>query len=335
MSHSFADFAVTLLWLCFAIIGFFEAGVLRLEVDGPTRMWADDESNALLGAGVVGQLALLRVTKIKQELIRSMDPVHSVEEGGCLSLKPIPIQGLSEVGVEAAPHDVGTSVRKIVSRSRSDECAWVRRSCSPSSQECSACGQIILIGRKLTRCSSRSINELISIKHWGFGDLAAYGADHVCFYLYVLWLLYGRGLQYVYAKVRSRLLASFCCPVQREAETVLIRCEPCCYLCSTGLCGPADSVVPHISCGLMFADGCVTEYVATNRNWNAVDASWLVCEYVRHDVDAAFVPKWFMWFSGCLFPYHFGADPTWSDTAGWYLRVGPMATNWNLDANCF
>ncbi|GMH30431.1 hypothetical protein Nepgr_032274 [Nepenthes gracilis] len=160
---------------------------------------------------------------------------------------------------------------------------------------------------------------------------------------------------------------------------VLIRCEPCCYLCSTGLCGPADSVVPHISCGLMFADGCVIEFVATNRNWNAVDASWLVwccmlmpifhvcgwsaldcgrwvqlstngtwvamvvywmklpffCEYVRHDVDAAFVPIWFMWFSGCLFPSHFGADPTWCDAAGWYLRAAPVATYWNLDANCF
>ncbi|GMH18594.1 hypothetical protein Nepgr_020435 [Nepenthes gracilis] len=27
----------------------------------------------------------------------------------------------------------------------------------------------------------------------------------------------------------------------------------------------------------MFLDGCVTDYVATNRNWNAVDSSWLLC----------------------------------------------------------
>ncbi|GMH19817.1 hypothetical protein Nepgr_021658 [Nepenthes gracilis] len=51
-------------------------------------------------------------------------------------------EGLSEVGVEATPHDVGTSVRKIGSHSVSDEFSWDRQSCSPASEECSASGQV-------------------------------------------------------------------------------------------------------------------------------------------------------------------------------------------------
>ncbi|GMH15546.1 hypothetical protein Nepgr_017387 [Nepenthes gracilis] len=75
-------------------------------------------------------------------VLNSVQHVLGAEVDGCLSFKPIPVRGLSEVGVEAAPHDVGTSIRKIVSHSVSDECSWDRQSCSLAAEECSACGQV-------------------------------------------------------------------------------------------------------------------------------------------------------------------------------------------------
>ncbi|GMH29054.1 hypothetical protein Nepgr_030897 [Nepenthes gracilis] len=51
-------------------------------------------------------------------------------------------QGLSQVGVEAARRDVGTSVRKIVSHSISDEFSWDRRSCCPASKNAHLSGRL-------------------------------------------------------------------------------------------------------------------------------------------------------------------------------------------------
>ncbi|GMH06207.1 hypothetical protein Nepgr_008047 [Nepenthes gracilis] len=87
---------------------------------------------------------------------------------GLISVTPdgYPLQiWIERVG--AAPHDVGTSVRKIGSHSISDEFSWDRQSCSPASKNARLVGSIFNAAQQMDSDPFRTTFACVLLRsHW-------------------------------------------------------------------------------------------------------------------------------------------------------------------------